>query len=486
MMKPPNALKLVCIGGGTGLSTLLRGLKRYIHANGKSKLEDGFNNPLTPQPPTPVGKGDGKEECVNHVALEYLTAIVSVSDDGGSSGKLIDEFGVLPPGDIRNCLVALSDEAQIMAKLFEYRFEGDGSLAGHSMGNILLCALAKLNNDSFPKAIRVASNVLSVKGKILPATLEGTLLCAELDDGEVIRGESLIPKRGNREPIKRVYLEPRTNGNGMRNAECGMRNAELRTPNSEFRCEALDEAVETIEQADAIIIGPGSLYTSIIPNLLVKGIAEALKSSNATKVYVCNVMNEPGETDNYSISDYVRAILDHANFKLDYVLANNGLARQEIIGQYIREQLSEQFGGIMQYASEAIETLQTLPSEDNADFEQLSTISARIRALSNTIGLVNSTNGVQVLFDAKRDNLENINLQEEDMLSEVDIIERGVHKTVLRHHPEKLAHALIKLLAFENENTKNMKMRGVEQTEVDVQPLQNVYQLAAVQNSRTN
>jgi len=486
MMKPPNALKLVCIGGGTGLSTLLRGLKRYIHANGKSKLEDGFNNPLTPQPPTPFGKGDGKEECVNHVALEYLTAIVSVSDDGGSSGKLIDEFGVLPPGDIRNCLVALSDEAQIMAKLFEYRFEGDGSLAGHSMGNILLCALAKLNNDSFPKAIRVASNVLSVKGKILPATLEGTLLCAELDDGEVIRGESLIPKRGNREPIKRVYLEPRTNGNGMRNAECGMRNAELRTPNSEFRCEALDEAVETIEQADAIIIGPGSLYTSIIPNLLVKGIAEALKSSNATKVYVCNVMNEPGETDNYSISDYVRAILDHANFKLDYVLANNGLARQEIIGQYIREQLSEQFGGIMQYASEAIETLQTLPSEDNADFEQLSTISARIRALSNTIGLVNSTNGVQVLFDAKRDNLENINLQEEDMLSEVDIIERGVHKTVLRHHPEKLAHALIKLLEFENENTKNMKMQWVEQKEANVQPLQNVYQLAAVQNSRTN
>ena len=478
-MKPPNALKLVCIGGGTGLSTMLRGLKRYIHANGKSKLEDGFNNPLTPQPPTPFGKGDGKEECVNHVALEYLTAIVSVSDDGGSSGKLIDEFGVLPPGDIRNCLVALSDEAQIMAKLFEYRFEGDGSLAGHSMGNILLCALAKLNNDSFPKAIRVASNVLSVKGKILPATLEGTLLCAELDDGEVIRGESLIPKRGNREPIKRVYLEPRTNGNGMRNSE-------LRTPNSEFRCEALDEAVETIEQADAIIIGPGSLYTSIIPNLLVKGISEALKRSNATKVYVCNVMNEPGETDNYSISDYVRAILDHANFKLDYVLANNGLARQEIIGQYIREQLSEQFGGIMQYASEAIETLQTLPSEGNADFEQLSTISARIRALSNTIASVNSANGVQVLFDAKRDNLENINLQEEDMLSEVDIIERGVHKTVLRHHPEKLAHALIKLLAFENENTKNMKMRGVEQTEVDVQPLQNVYQLAAVQNSRTN
>ena len=219
-MNQQNALKLVCIGGGTGLSTLLRGLKRYINNNNKS----------------------------NFVALENLTAIVSVSDDGGSSGKLIDEFGVLPPGDIRNCLVALSDEAQIMARLFEYRFDGDGSLSGHSVGNLLLCALAKLSGDSFPKAIQVASSVLAVKGKILPATLEGTVLCAELADGEVIRSESLIPKRGNREPIKRVYLEPRMNGNGMQNTECEMKifdqtfskslHSELRTPNSEFRCEA--------------------------------------------------------------------------------------------------------------------------------------------------------------------------------------------------------------------------------------------------------
>jgi uncharacterized cofD-like protein len=404
-MNQQNALKLVCIGGGTGLSTLLRGLKCYINNNNKS----------------------------NFVALENLTAIVSVSDDGGSSGKLIDEFGVLPPGDIRNCLVALSDEAQVMTKLFEYRFDGDGSLSGHSVGNLLLCALAKLNGDSFPKAIQVASSVLAVKGKILPATLEGTLLCAELADGEVIRSESLIPKRGNREPIKRVYLEPRMNGNGMRN--------------SEFRCEALDEAVETIEQADAVILGPGSLYTSVIPNLLVKGIAEAIRCSNATKIYVCNVMNEPGETDNYSISDYVRAITKHADFKLDYVLANNKLARKKLIDQYIREQLSEQFAGIMQYASEAVEMLQSSPDKGNADFGKLSTISARIKALSNTIGSINSGNGIQVLFDAKRDNLENIKLHEEDMLCEVEIVERGVRKTVLRHHPEKLAYALIKLLA---------------------------------------
>ena len=432
-MNRKTALKLVCIGGGTGLSTLLRGLKCYINDNRKSNL----------------------------VSLEDLTAIVSVSDDGGSSGKLIDEFGVLPPGDIRNCLVALSDEAQVMTKLFEYRFDGNGSLAGHSVGNLLLCALAKLNNDSFPKAIQVASSVLAVKGKILPATLEGTLLCAELADGEVIRGESLIPKRGNREPIKRVYLEPRTNGNGMRNAECGMRNSELRTPNSEFRCEALDEAVEAIKQADAVILGPGSLYTSIIPNLLVKGIAEALKHSNATKILVCNVMNEPGETDNYSISDYVRAITNHANFKLDYVLANNKLARKELIDQYIGEQLAEQFAGIMQYASEAIETLQVSPTHPrplprgeigDADFEKLSTISARIKALSNTIGPVKSANSVQVLFEAKRDHLENIKLHEEDMLCEDEIVERGTRKTVLRHRPEKLAQALINLLTVSAEH----------------------------------
>jgi 2-phospho-L-lactate transferase/gluconeogenesis factor (CofD/UPF0052 family) len=421
-MNRKTALKLVCIGGGTGLSTLLRGLKCYINDNRKSHL----------------------------VSLEDLTAIVSVSDDGGSSGKLIDEFGVLPPGDIRNCLVALSDEAQVMTKLFEYRFDGNGSLAGHSVGNLLLCALAKLNNDSFPKAIQVASNVLAVKGKILPATLEGTLLCAELADGEVIRGESLIPKRGNREPIKRVYLEPRTNGHSDESIACAVASSHLETPlpkaNMNFVCEALDEAVEAIKQADAVILGPGSLYTSIIPNLLVNGIAEALKRSNATKILVCNVMNEPGETDNYSISDYVRAITNHADFKLDYVLANNKLARKELLDQYIGEQLAEQFAGIMQYASEAIETLQVSPSKGDADFEKLSTISARIKALSNTIGPVKSANSVQVLFEAKRDHLENIKLHEEDMLCEDEIVERGTRKTVLRHRPEKLAQALINLL----------------------------------------
>lgn len=442
-MNQQNALKLVCIGGGTGLSTLLRGLKRYINANNKSNLEDA--------------------RLRLSVALENLTAIVSVSDDGGSSGKLIDEFGVLPPGDIRNCLVALSDEAQVMTKLFEYRFDSDGSLAGHSVGNLLLCALAKLNNDSLPKAIQVASNVLAVKGKILPATLEGTLLCAELADGEVIRGESLIPKRRNREPIKRVYLEPRTNGhsNGSitfssstpeasKSEDARLRLSEdgFTRVNHDFVCEALDEAVEAIDQADAVILGPGSLYTSIIPNLLVKGIAEALNRCCATKIYVCNVMTEPGETDNYSISDHVKAILNHADFKLDYVLANNRVARKELIEQYIREQLSEQFAGIMQYASEAIETIQMPPNEDdsNTDLEKLSTISARIKALSNTIESVNRENGVKVLFDPKRDNLENIKLQEEDMLCEVDIVERNIRKTVLRHHPEKLAHALIKVL----------------------------------------
>ena len=219
-----------------------------------------------------------------------------------------------------------------------------------------------------------------------------------------------------------------------------------------FVCEALDEAVEAIKQADAVILGPGSLYTSIIPNLLVNGIAEALKHSNATKILVCNVMNEPGETDNYSISDYVRAITNHADFKLDYVLANNKLARKELLDQYIGEQLAEQFAGIMQYASEAIATLQVSPSKGDADFEKLSTISARIKALSNTIGPVKSANSVQVLFEAKREHLENIKLHEEDMLCEDEIVERGTRKTVLRHRPEKLAQALINLLTVSTEN----------------------------------
>jgi uncharacterized cofD-like protein len=399
-------LNIVCIGGGTGLSSLLRGFKLYTRAK-----QPGY-------------------EMIN---LDRLTAIVTVSDDGGSSGKLIDEFGVLPPGDIRNCLVALSAEDEIMTELFEYRFQSDGGLSGHSVGNLLLIALTQLNDGSFPKAIEEASRVLAVQGRILPATLDCTTLCAELKDGEIIKGESHIPERTNREPIKRVFLIPREDNNvSMAENTCG------------FECSAHNEAVEAIEEADAVIIGPGSLYTSIMPNLVVKEIGAALGESEAMKIYICNVMSEPGETDGYSVSGHVQAILNHANLTLDYVLVNNGIAPQDIIQQYVKEGLLEQFTSIRSHAQEAINTLNK--GTEHA-FKELTVLSDEIAQLSRAATRITDPSKVQVLYDKKDDNLGGIKIVEEDLICEVSIMDKGVQKRVIRHDPYKLARTLTKLFS---------------------------------------
>ena len=248
--------RVVAIGGGTGLSTLLRGLKEYT-AN--------------------------------------LTAIVTVTDDGGSSGRLRHELGVLPPGDIRNCLVALADNESTMAELFQYRFhEGDG-LVGHSFGNLFLAAMCGIAGD-FDRAIKESSRVLAIKGRVLPSTLANVALEATLADGSVACGETSIS--GSHSPIASVRLIP-------------------------DRCEPLDEALEAVLAADAVILGPGSLYTSVMPNLLVPGIAGAVESSMAFKIYVCNIMTQPGETDGMSAADHARALLDGTKRQVfDYVLVN--------------------------------------------------------------------------------------------------------------------------------------------------------------------
>ncbi|MDF9408180.1 MAG: Gluconeogenesis factor [Pelotomaculum sp. PtaB.Bin013] len=248
--------KIVVIGGGTGLSVLLRGLKKYT---------------------------------------SNLTAIVTVADDGGSSGRLRGDLGILPPGDIRNCLVALADKEPLMEELLQYRFT-TGELAGHCMGNLLLAALTGVTG-SFDQAVRGLSKVLAVRGRVLPATLSNITLCAELLDGTVVQGESSITRCHGK--IKRVFTKPQ-------------------------RCLPLVEALAAIQAADAVVLGPGSLYTSIIPNLLVKGIPEALARSSAIKIYVCNVMTQPGETDDYTGSEHLRAIIAHAGKFLDYVLLNTG------------------------------------------------------------------------------------------------------------------------------------------------------------------
>jgi len=400
-----KGLSIVCIGGGTGLSSLLRGINQYTR---------------------------NEQEGHEVIDMSKLAAIVTVSDDGGSSGRLIDEFDVLPPGDIRNCLVALSSQDKIMTELFEYRFNGNGELGGHTIGNLLLTALTHINEGSFPKAIEDAAQVLAVQGRILPATLDGTILCAELADGEIVRSESHIPKRKNREPIKRVFLEPRMNGKTSTEH------------NGDFMCPAHDEAVEAIDEADAIIIGPGSLYTSIMPNLIVKDIGEALKKSSAMKIYVCNAMTEPGETDGYSVSEHIKALLDHADFKLDYAIANNAIAPPEIILQYIKEGLLEQFNRIKTQATEAINTLE---GQREYAFESLASLSGELAQLSQNAAQMVDASKVQVLFNPESEDLGEINIVAEDLIYTEQITDRGVQKNVIRHEPYKLTHSLVKLLS---------------------------------------
>lgn len=252
--------KVVAVGGGTGLSMLLKGIKHIT------------NN---------------------------ITAVVTVGDDGGSSGRLREEMGVLPPGDIRNCIAALADDEDLVTKLFQYRFKTGEGLEGHSFGNLFLTALCSITGDMV-RAVKESSNVLSIRGRVLPSTLDDMKLGAEMEDGRIIHGESNIPEAHGR--IKRLFTEPQN-------------------------CKALDDVVAAIRDAELIILGPGSLYTSVIPNLLIKEIAQEIAKSNAKKIYVCNIMTQPGETDAYSVSDHVEALMKHAGDKniIDTVLVNDFL-----------------------------------------------------------------------------------------------------------------------------------------------------------------
>ena len=255
--------KIVVIGGGTGLSTLLRGLKSHS---------------------------------------SNISAIVTVADDGGSSGRIREDLGMLPPGDFRNCIVALADDESMVARLFQYRFGGDNELVGHSFGNLFIAAMAGITGN-FERAIVESSRVLAVTGWILPATTENVTLCAEVVNGEgedyqilKVRGESQIPQQGR--VIQRVYLQP----DGVR---------------------AYPEALRAILDAELIVIGPGSLYTSILPNLLIGEIVKAIETSGAPKVYVCNTATQPGETENFSVEDHIEVIQRYVGNVFLNVLVNN-------------------------------------------------------------------------------------------------------------------------------------------------------------------
>jgi uncharacterized cofD-like protein len=260
--------RIVAMGGGTGLSMLLRGLKEYVARRRQERIR------------RPIGD---------------LVAIVTVTDDGGSSGRLRREYRILPPGDIRNCMVALSKDEALLSRLFQYRFPAGRGLRGHSFGNLFLAALTDVTGD-FPEAVRFSGQVLAIRGRIFPSTVQNVTLAAELENGRIVRGETRISR--SRPHIRRVWLVPR-------------------------RVRPLAEVLDAIRHADLITVGPGSLYTSVIPNLLVEGVAEAMTRSHAARVYIANLMTQPGETEGYTVADHVQAIYDHTRSGLfDWVVIN--------------------------------------------------------------------------------------------------------------------------------------------------------------------
>ena len=405
-----DALKVVCIGGGTGLSSLLSGIKQHT-SNRRSGSEI--------------------------IDIDNLAAIVSVSDDGGSSGRLVEEFDVIPPGDIRQLLVALSNDDGLLARLFGYRFSSDGDLGGHTVGNLLLIALTELNNGSFPKAIQEASKLLSTRGRIIPVSLDATTLCAELVGGDIVCGESNIPERSNREPIQRVFLKPRENGKHHHDEP--------------YECAAHAEAVDAITNADAIIMGPGSLYTSIMPNLVIKEIAETIQSSDAMKIYICNVMSQPGETDGYSVTDHVEAILSHApGISLDYVVVNNQPAPENIIERYRQKELSGKFAQMKNLMEDVLSMLETKQVDDFAEGKTVDSVlyqAEHISQLTNEIKQMAGPTNVQIFYNPKRDNLNDMRIVAAELIREVKLIDSGEPQPVIRHHPEKLAQTLVKVLS---------------------------------------
>jgi uncharacterized cofD-like protein len=287
-----RGLRVVAIGGGTGLSTLLKGLKQYVPTFGTASNQ---SFPVT---------------FVHDWHIIHLSAVVTVSDDGGSSGRLRKDFNMLPPGDIRNCIVALSEDEALLSKLFQHRFVKGTSLEGHSFGNLFLAALTSITGD-FSEAVRLSSEILATRGHIYPATNSNLELEAVMQDGSRVRGETNIT--ASKERIEKLALVPAD-------------------------AEPLPETLEAISRADLITIGPGSLFTSLIPNLLVKGIVDAIVRSSAVKVYVCNLMTQANESIGRTAADHIKALNQHAQAKIfDYALLNSSPAPQDLLEKYAAE-----------------------------------------------------------------------------------------------------------------------------------------------------
>lgn len=291
-------LRVVAIGGGTGLSTLLRGLKQYVPVQERRRRQRTEAVDLT-------------RTSSSHLISE-LSAVVTVTDDGGSSGRLREDLNILPPGDIRNCMVALSEDEYMLSRLFKYRFN-QGELQGHSFGNLFLAALCHVTGD-FAQAVQTSSHILAIRGRIFPATTENVTLAAQMQDGSVVRGETSITRSKN--TIIELRLEP-------------------------HEVDPLPETLDAIANADLITLGPGSLYTSLITNLLVRGIPEAIAASRATRVFICNLMTQANESLGLTASQHIEKILGHAGNVgkdlFDYALINTAPISPATLAQYARE-----------------------------------------------------------------------------------------------------------------------------------------------------
>ena len=310
-------IKVVAIGGGTGLSTLLRGLKRYVTSSGQAA--DNENLP-------PIAE---------------LSAIVTVSDDGGSSGRLRKELNVPPPGDVRNCIVALSEEEALLSRLFQYRFPSGEGLGGHSFGNLFLSAMTAITGD-FGQAVKHSSAILATRGHIFPATMSNAQLYAIMDDGSFVRGETNITASDRR--IVELRMAP-------------------------ANAKPLPMALEAIQNADLITIGPGSLFTSLVPNLLVRDVAKAIADAGACKVYVCNLMTQANESLGLTASDHIRALYKHARHQIfDYALVNQTSATPELAKKYAEKNQSQ-----IEFDVDRIESLGVKPVLGDYLIEEMDT-----------------------------------------------------------------------------------------------------------------
>ena len=285
----PASLRVVALGGGTGLSTLLRGLKHYVASPAGAPEPEGEAHPWL---------------------ISDLAAVVTVTDDGGSSGRLRTEMKVLPPGDLRNCMVALSEDEHLLSKLFQYRFEVGEGLEGHSFGNLFVAALSAVTGD-FAEAVKLSSQILATRGHIFPATNTNVTLAARMDDGSVVRGETKIT--ASHERIVELMLEP----------------AEV---------SPLPQTLESIQRADVITLGPGSLYTSLVTNLLVQGIPEALAAADAVRIFVCNLMTQSNESVGLTASQHIERIYEHTDEPVfDYALVNTAPISEAMRLRYASE-----------------------------------------------------------------------------------------------------------------------------------------------------